>query len=132
MRTLSIESYREARNRPSATATESASALPTTSLPTQPSSPLPDSGSVPRVKASSIRCVSLDSEATVHVPGPLGDTVVAIRDGAVEVLSSPCPEKICIKTGKVSKPGQWIACLPNKVFVAVQGKRHEQPDAISQ
>lgn len=74
----------------------------------------------------------LDSEATIHVPGPLGDTVVAIRDGAVEVLSSPCPEKICVKTGKVSKPGQWIACLPNRVFVAVRGRRNEQPDAISQ
>jgi hypothetical protein len=57
---------------------------------------------------------------------------VAIRDGAVEVLSSPCREKICVKTGKVSKPGQWIACLPNKVFVAVRGRRNEQPDAISQ
>jgi hypothetical protein len=74
----------------------------------------------------------LDSEATVHVRGPLGDTVVAIREGTAEVLSSPCPEKICVKTGKISKPGQWIACLPNKVFVAVRGRRNEQPDAISQ
>jgi len=74
----------------------------------------------------------LDSEATVHVRGPLGDTVVAIREGTAEVLSSPCPEKICVKTGKISKPGQWIACLPNRVFVAVQGTRSEQPDAISQ
>jgi hypothetical protein len=74
----------------------------------------------------------LESEATVHVRGPLGDTVVAIREGTAEVLSSPCPEKICVKTGKISKPGQWIACLPNKVFVAVRGRRSEQPDAISQ
>jgi heptaprenyl diphosphate synthase len=48
----------------------------------------------------------LDGEATVTVPGPLGDTVVAVRDGSVHVLSSPCPEKICIKTGRISKPGQ--------------------------
>ncbi|UCF98694.1 MAG: NusG domain II-containing protein [Spirochaetaceae bacterium] len=74
----------------------------------------------------------LDSEATLRVPGPLGDTVVTIREGSVQVLSSPCPEKICIKTGRISKPGQWIACLPNRVFIAVQGKRSEQPDAISQ
>jgi hypothetical protein len=75
---------------------------------------------------------SLDSEVTVPVPGPLGDTVVVIGEGTVKVLSSPCPEQICVKTGKVSKPGQWIACLPNKVFVAVRGRRNEQPDAISQ
>ena len=74
----------------------------------------------------------LDSEATVRVPGPLGDTVVVIRDGAVQVASSPCPEKICIKTGRISKPGQWIACLPNRVFISIRGRRREQPDAISQ
>jgi hypothetical protein len=66
------------------------------------------------------------------VPGPLGDTVVVIENGSVRVVSSPCPEKICIKTGRISKPGQWIACLPNKVFISIRGRRSEQPDAISQ
>jgi len=74
----------------------------------------------------------LDAETTVRVPGPLGETVVEIADGAVRVISSPCPEKICIKTGAISKPGQWIACLPNRVFISIRGKRSEQPDAISQ
>jgi hypothetical protein len=74
----------------------------------------------------------LDAETTVRVPGPLGETVVEIADGAVRVISSPCPEKICIKTGRISKPGQWIACLPNRVFISIRGKRSEQPDAISQ
>ena len=74
----------------------------------------------------------LDAETTVRVPGPLGETVVEIADGAVRVVSSPCPEKICIKTGRISKPGQWIACLPNRVFISIRGRRSEQPDAISQ
>jgi hypothetical protein len=74
----------------------------------------------------------LEAEATVRVPGPLGETVVEIKDGAVRVVSSPCPEKICIKTGRISKPGQWIACLPNRVFISIRGRKSEQPDAISQ
>jgi hypothetical protein len=74
----------------------------------------------------------LDAEVTLRVPGPLGETVVVIEDGAVRVISSPCPEKICVKTGRISKPGQWIACLPNRVFISIQGRRSEQPDAISQ
>jgi hypothetical protein len=74
----------------------------------------------------------LDAETTVRVPGPLGETLVEIADGAVRIISSPCPEKICIKTGRISKPGQWIACLPNRVFISIRGKRSEQPDAISQ
>jgi hypothetical protein len=74
----------------------------------------------------------LDAQTTLRVPGPLGETVVVIEDGTVRVVSSPCPEKICIKTGRISKPGQWIACLPNRVFISIRGKRSEQPDAISQ
>jgi hypothetical protein len=69
---------------------------------------------------------------TLRVPGPLGETVVVIEDGTVRVTSSPCPEKICVKTGRISKPGQWIACLPNRVFISIRGRRSEQPDAISQ
>jgi hypothetical protein len=74
----------------------------------------------------------LDAETTMRVPGPLGDTVIVIEEDSVRVTSSPCPEKICIKTGRISKPGQWIACLPNRVFISIQGRKSEQPDAISQ
>jgi hypothetical protein len=74
----------------------------------------------------------LDAQTTLRVPGPLGETVVVIEDGTVRVVRSPCPEKICIKTGRISKPGQWIACLPNRVFISIRGRRSEQPDAISQ
>ena len=74
----------------------------------------------------------LDAQTTVQVSGPLGDTVVSIRDGSVRVLSSPCPEQICVKSGRISRPGQWIACLPNRVFISIRGRPKEQPDAISQ
>jgi hypothetical protein len=74
----------------------------------------------------------LDAQTTLRVPGPLGETVVVIEEGSVRVVSSPCPEKICIKTGRISKPGQWIACLPNRIFISIRGRRSEQPDAISQ
>ena len=74
----------------------------------------------------------LDTQTTLRVPGPLGETVVVIEEGSVRVVSSPCPEKICIKTGRISKPGQWIACLPNRIFISIRGRRSEQPDAISQ
>jgi hypothetical protein len=74
----------------------------------------------------------LDGETTLHVPGPLGETVVVIEEDTVRVISSPCPEKICIKTGRISKPGQWIACLPNRVLISIRARTREQPDAISQ
>jgi hypothetical protein len=73
----------------------------------------------------------LDSERTVAVPGPLGDTVVQIRQAQVRVLSSPCPEKICVRSGAIARPGQWIACLPNRVFIDIQASPRETVDAYS-
>ena len=58
----------------------------------------------------------------VTVSGPLGEELISINDGKAWVVTSPCPNKICIQQGKISKPGQWIACLPNKIFIRVSGK----------
>jgi hypothetical protein len=73
----------------------------------------------------------LDSDRTVAVPGPLGDTVVQIRRGQARVLSSPCPEKICVRSGAIARPGQWIACLPNRVFIDIQAGPRDAVDAYS-
>ncbi len=73
----------------------------------------------------------LDSPRTLSIPGPLGDTVVQIAGGRVRVLSSPCKNKICIQSGAIARPGQWIACLPNRVFVEIRGRSQEPVDAYS-
>jgi hypothetical protein len=36
-----------------------------------------------------------------------------------------------VKSGRISRPGQWIACLPNRVFVEIRGRSREQVDAFS-
>lgn len=72
-----------------------------------------------------------DTDQVLEVPGPLGNNRVVVRDGGVFVATAPCANQICVKTGRVSRPGQWIACLPNRVFVAVEGAGEEQIDARS-
>jgi hypothetical protein len=73
----------------------------------------------------------LEVERTVTVSGPLGNTVAAIRGGTVQVLSSPCQEKLCIRAGQIERAGQWLACLPNRVFIEVRGGPREEVDAVS-
>jgi len=76
--------------------------------------------------------VSLHTEQQFAVPGPLGKTLVVVRDGEVHVADSPCPAKICVKTGKISHTGQIIVCIPNKVVVRVTGEEDLEYDAITQ
>jgi hypothetical protein len=63
----------------------------------------------------------LDAEETLTVPGPIGDTVVEISGGRSRVRSSPCTNQTCVASGHIYRRGQWTACLPNKVFLYVEG-----------
>jgi hypothetical protein len=71
---------------------------------------------------------TLAADRREEVRGPLGTTVVVIREGKAAVVDSPCPDKLCVHMPAVSKPGQWIACLPNRVFVRVRGTDAQKTD----
>ena len=63
----------------------------------------------------------LDAEETVIVPGPLGNTVIRISNNEAWVESSPCANQICVSTGHIHEQGVWAACLPNNVFLMIEG-----------
>lgn len=65
---------------------------------------------------------SQDKQEMISVPGPLGATVVEVREGKARVLASPCGNQTCVAAGAIGSHGQWIACLPNKVLVSIEGK----------
>lgn len=64
----------------------------------------------------------LADDRAVVVAGPIGENVIHIHDGAVHMHDSPCRDKLCIAMGGIDRPGQWIACLPNRVFVQILGR----------
>lgn len=68
-------------------------------------------------------------DTVLSVEGPLGETLVAISKGRVSVLQSPCPRKICVNQGRISRPGESIVCLPNRIVITLQGK--SGTDAVS-
>jgi hypothetical protein len=63
----------------------------------------------------------LSADETVTVAGPIGDTVIRIQNNQAWVESSPCTNKTCVAGGHIHKSGQWLACLPNEVFLLVEG-----------
>jgi hypothetical protein len=93
----------------------------------------PGAGASVIIEASTRQWIyPLAENRRVAVPGPLGDTVVVVSDGKAYVEDSPCRDKICIQMGKISRPGQWIACLPNRVMVRVSGGESAgKPDDVT-
>jgi hypothetical protein len=72
----------------------------------------------------------LDQERTVHVHGPLGNSVIEIHDGKARFLSSPCAAKTCIHAGWQSRGGETAACLPNRVSIEILGGK-QRYDSIN-
>jgi len=64
----------------------------------------------------------LSENKTIEIPGPLGKSVVEIKNRRVRILSSPCPDKLCVKQGYIRESGQVIVCLPNRVVIKIEGR----------
>lgn len=61
---------------------------------------------------------------------------IVIQAGAVQMESADCPDQLCVKQGTVSREGQMIVCLPNRVTIQICEKRKNQqsgavPDAVA-
>lgn len=68
----------------------------------------------------------LNHEETIKIKTKLGENLIEIKEGKVHILDADCPDKVCIKDGYISEPGQILVCLPNKVVVEVKGKVNTQ------
>lgn len=54
-----------------------------------------------------------------------GDMIFTVREGGISVTESGCPDKICMRTGSVSRIGEAIVCVPNQTAVTLKGGSEE-------
>lgn len=71
---------------------------------------------------------SLTEEKTVSIDGAYHLTVTLDRTGAA-VTDSDCPGQDCLHTGRITRAGQSIVCLPEQVIVTLEGKA-PSPDVV--
>ena len=62
--------------------------------------------------------------------GENSSVVIVSRDGKIYFENSPCPDKVCVKSGELDKNGDFASCLPEKVVIKVSGERTSEIDAI--
>lgn len=44
---------------------------------------------------------------------------VQVQNNAIRITQNDCAQKICIKMGAISKPGQTIVCVPKKILIFI-------------
>ena len=80
----------------------------------------PGAGVIVRINGIEVAKYSFDNEGTYELNG--GTNILIIKDNEAWLESATCKDKICVKEGKISKEGETITCLPNKLTVTVYGR----------
>jgi hypothetical protein len=79
-------------------------------------------GAVIRSMGGKDLLLDLRVSRTLEVEGPLGVTRIVVENGGVRVAESPCPHRLCIRKGLITRTGDLTACLPNGVVVTITGE----------
>lgn len=85
-------------------------------------------GVVVKVDGVEVAEYSLSKNGTYPLNG--GTNILVIEDGRAYLSDANCPDKLCVHQGKISRTGEVITCLPNKLTVTVFGAE-ESVDLIS-
>lgn len=54
-----------------------------------------------------------------------GYNLLEIGDEKVRVIEADCPDKLDVKQGYISRVGEVIVCLPNRLVIEIKGTRAE-------
>jgi hypothetical protein len=76
---------------------------------------------VVQVEGRRILELSLNIDSVQKVKGPLGETTIMVKDNKAWIYNSPCPDHLCMKMGKISRKGEIVVCVPNRVILTITG-----------
>ncbi len=67
------------------------------------------------------RFSEIEEDITLEISSEYGsNTVVVTKEGAY-VKAASCEDKLDVKMGKISRAGQMIVCLPNRLMIEIIG-----------
>lgn len=77
--------------------------------------------------------ISAFKDDTIEIKNGDGDVTntLVIKGGVADMTSADCPDHLCVKQKAISKEGESIICLPNKVVVTVKSDMKSDIDSIS-
>lgn len=74
--------------------------------------------------------LSLSEDGEYEYKSFFGSNKLVIKDGKAWVTESSCKDHICEDTGKISKVGETIICLPNTLFITVTDGEEAEYDEV--
>ena len=59
-----------------------------------------------------------------------GKNILHIENGEAWIEEASCPDKLCVNMGRISKNGQTVICLPNRVVIEIRSNKDNGVDAV--
>lgn len=80
-----------------------------------------------RVSGELVAEYSLEEDGRYLIDGiKNGSNTLVIEGGEAYMKEADCPDKLCVKQGKISRIGDSLICLPHQVIVEVVSKEDRQ------
>lgn len=74
--------------------------------------------------------LEIEQEIAIEKDGVVTNRLV-IRDGVADMIEADCPDKLCVHQKAISKTGETIVCLPNKVVAEIIGSEESELDSVA-
>lgn len=81
---------------------------------------------VVRVGGTEVARYSLSQDGVYPLNG--GTNILKIENGTACMTEANCPDRLCVRQGKVRYNGQTITCLPNQLTVTISGGEKNDVD----
>jgi hypothetical protein len=73
-----------------------------------------------------VKTIDLDeskAKQQINIPYKSNNfNLVEVESGKIRFVDADCPDKVCVKTGWISEPGESAVCLPHKTIITIEGK----------
>ncbi len=73
----------------------------------------------------------LHREDLFILQGADGNMVIEINESSIHVLDSNCPQRLCVRQGRINRVGEIIVCVPNKVTIWIEGRTANPFDTVT-
>lgn len=94
--------------------------------------PREEAAVVVKVDGAVYRECSLWEEQTLTIEtGSDQYNILEIRDGQADMTEASCPDRLCVEQKEISRQGEMLVCLPNKVTVEIRRGGQGEVDAVA-
>ena len=73
------------------------------------------------INGQKVATYNMQKDRTERILSDNGEctNILVIKDGKAKITKATCPDKICVGHPPISREGETIVCLPNKVVITV-------------